>query len=44
VLFTILSSLRWVEQSIKRERGISPKILEENITSLIMNGLVQINK
>jgi TetR/AcrR family transcriptional regulator, cholesterol catabolism regulator len=44
VLFTILSSLRWVEQSVKRERGISPKILEENITSLIMNGLVQINK
>ena len=38
-LFTILSAVRWVELWYKNDREISPKILEENIISLLMNGL-----
>ena len=38
-LFTILSAVRWVELWYKNEREISPEILEENIISLLMNGL-----
>ena len=38
-LFTILSAVRWVELWYKNDRDISPEILEENIISLLMNGL-----
>ena len=38
-LFTILSAVRWVELWYKNDREISPEILEENIISLLMNGL-----
>lgn len=38
-LFTILSSVRWVELWYKPERGISPQILEETIVSMLLNGL-----
>ena len=38
-LFTILSSVRWVELWYKADRDISPKTLEDNIVSLLMNGL-----
>ena len=38
-LFTILSAVRWVELWYKNDREISPEILEENIISLLLNGL-----
>jgi TetR/AcrR family transcriptional regulator, cholesterol catabolism regulator len=38
-LFTILSSVRWVELWYKADREISPKTLEDNIVHLLMNGL-----
>lgn len=38
-LFTILSAVRWVELWYRPDRGISPKMLEDNIISLLMNGL-----
>ena len=38
-LFTILSAVRWVELWYKNDREITPEILEENIISLLMNGL-----
>ena len=38
-LFTILSSLRWVEYWWKPERGISAKELENNIIILLLKGI-----
>jgi TetR/AcrR family transcriptional regulator, cholesterol catabolism regulator len=38
-LFTILSSVRWVELWYKADRDISPDELEDNIVRLLMNGL-----
>ena len=38
-LFTILSAVRWVELWYKSDRDISPEVLEDNILSLLMNGL-----
>lgn len=38
-LFTILSSVRWVELWYRTDRDISPKVLEDNIVHLLMNGL-----
>jgi AcrR family transcriptional regulator len=38
-LFTILSATRWVELWYKPNRDLSPKVLEEDIIRLLMNGL-----
>lgn len=38
-LFTILSSLRWVEYWWKPQRGISAKELENNIITLLLKGI-----
>ena len=38
-LFTILSSLRWVEYWWKPQRGISAKELEKSIITILMNGI-----
>ena len=38
-LFTILSSLRWVEYWWKPHRGISAKELEKSIITILMNGI-----
>lgn len=41
VLFTILSSLRWIEFWWKPQRGISAKELENNIITLLLKGIEQ---
>lgn len=38
-LFTILSSLRWIELWYKPSREISPAELEEELTTILLNGL-----
>lgn len=38
-LYTILSSLRWIEHWWKPQRGISSKELENSIITIILNGL-----
>ena len=38
-LFTMLSSLRWIELWYKPSREISPEELEEDLKTLLMNGL-----
>lgn len=38
-LFTLLSSVRWVEPWYKPGRAIDPEVLEETITTLLLNGL-----
>jgi TetR/AcrR family transcriptional regulator, cholesterol catabolism regulator len=38
-LFTILSSLRWVELWYKADRRITIEILEQDITAILMNGI-----
>lgn len=38
-LFTILSSLRWIELWYKPTRNISPQELEEELANLLLNGL-----
>lgn len=38
-LFTMLSSLRWIELWYKPDREISPEKLEEDLINLLLNGL-----
>ncbi|MFZ1705630.1 MAG: TetR/AcrR family transcriptional regulator [Saprospiraceae bacterium] len=38
-LYTILSSIRWVEAWYKPEKDIHPNIIENNIIQILMNGL-----
>jgi len=38
-LFTILSAVRWVELWFRPDRGISPQELEDNIMTILLNGL-----
>ncbi len=38
-LFTILSSLRWIEFWWKPQRGISAKELEDSIMTILLNGI-----
>ena len=38
-LYTLLSSLRWIEHWWKPQRGISAKELENSIITIILNGL-----
>jgi hypothetical protein len=38
-LFTILSSLRWVELWYKPSRGISKEDLAKDISAILMNGV-----
>ncbi|MBL7816600.1 MAG: TetR family transcriptional regulator [Saprospiraceae bacterium] len=38
-LFTILSAVRWVELWYKSDRQIAPQVLEDDIVSLLLNGL-----
>jgi AcrR family transcriptional regulator len=40
-LFTILSAIRWVELWWRPNRGISSEELEENIISILLEGLVK---
>ena len=38
-LFTMLSSIRWIELWYKPSREITPQELEEDLKTLLMNGL-----
>ena len=38
-LFTMLSSLRWIELWYKPSREITPQELENDLKTLLMNGL-----
>ncbi|WP_324675150.1 TetR/AcrR family transcriptional regulator [Hymenobacter sp. GOD-10R] len=40
-LFTILSAVRWVELWYHPGRGVSPEELEENIMTILLNGLAK---
>ncbi|OUJ76305.1 hypothetical protein BXP70_00225 [Hymenobacter crusticola] len=40
-LFTILSAVRWVELWYRPGRGVSPEELEENIMTILLNGLAR---
>jgi len=40
-LFTILSAVRWVELWYRPGRGVSPEELEENIMTILLNGLAK---
>jgi AcrR family transcriptional regulator len=40
-LFTLLSSVRWVELWYKPGRAIAPDALEDTITTLLLNGLTK---
>jgi hypothetical protein len=40
-LFTILSAVRWVELWYRPGRGITAEELEENIMTLLLNGLAK---
>ena len=40
-LFTILSGVRWVELGYRPGRGITAEELEENIMTILLNGLAK---
>lgn len=40
-LFTILSSVRWVELWFRPDRGIDPQTLENDMVTMLLNGLQQ---
>jgi AcrR family transcriptional regulator len=42
-VYTLLSSIRWVEQWYRSDRKISQQVLEEDITRMIMGGLLVSN-
>jgi AcrR family transcriptional regulator len=39
ILFTLLSSLRWIEYWYNDKRGITPELLEENLINILINGI-----
>lgn len=39
ILFTLLSSLRWIEYWFNDRREISPDVLEENLINILINGI-----
>jgi AcrR family transcriptional regulator len=39
ILFTLLSSLRWIEYWYNDNRGITPELLEENLINILINGI-----